>query len=283
MAGNENVILLIETMKNSFTKTEKKICDFVLRETQRIVYMSLTEFSDELNVSEGSIVRFCQKLGYSGFHPFKIALAISLNKSPLAYKDFEISPKEVDKLKDYITARYVEVIKETSEFVSTRILQESAKAILSAKKILISGVGASGITAQDAYYKFMRIGLNCLLTSDVHLQAMMTSQLSNGDALLAFSQSGSTLEIVDIASLAKKEGVKVIAITGYARSPLAKSADYVLLTPTRETPFESGALRSKIAQIYVLELLFMAVYLNMKESARENIEKTANAVSKWIY
>ncbi len=72
MQGKENVLLTIETLKDSFTKTEKKIATFVVKNPQKVVYMSLTEVSDILKVSEGSIVRFCQKLGYTGFHPLRL-------------------------------------------------------------------------------------------------------------------------------------------------------------------------------------------------------------------
>lgn len=283
MQGKENVLLTIETLKDSFTKTEKKIATFVVKNPQKVVYMSLTEVSDILKVSEGSIVRFCQKLGYTGFHPFKIALAVSENQESFSSSEFDFNSNDLSSLKNYVAQRHIDVIKNTSEFISEEILESCVEKILTARTMLISGVGASGNTAHDAFYKFMRIGLNCKTSHDAHIQAMIASELREGDVLLAISQSGSTLEIVDIADVARKGGATVIAITGYARSPLARFAHHVLLTPTRESPFESGALRSKIAQLYVLELLFTAVFHRMEDKGKKFIEKTADSVAKWIY
>ncbi len=282
MVQKENVLLTVETLKDSFTKTESRIASFVLENPKKVIYMSLTELSDALKVSEGSIVRFCQKAGFSGFHPFKIAMAMS--ESPARDEIGGVSdPESLSELKNYVAQRYMDVIRDTSEFISEETLRECVNAVLSAGTVLLVGVGASGNTAQDAFYKFMRIGLNFKYSSDAHLQAMMASQLTEKDVLMAISQSGSTLEIVDIANIANKGGATVICVTGYARSPLAKVSSHVLLTPTRETPFESGAIRSKVAQLYVLELLFMAVFQRLRETDQKSIEKTAEAVAKWIY
>lgn len=282
MVDNENVLLKVETLKDSFTKTEKLIASYLLSNPTIIIYMSLTELSDTLKVSEGSIVRFCQKIGFTGFHPFKIAVALCEKPKELSSERLP-EPGDLKGLKSFIAESYIGVIRETSKFISEETLRQCVDLIKTARSILLVGVGASGNTAQDVFYKFMRFGLNVKYTHDVHLQAMMASQLSDGDALIAISQSGSTLETVDIARLAHKTGSKVISITGYARSPLAKSSDLVLLTPTRETPFESGAIRSKVAQLYVLELLVTAVFQKIQSEGQVSIEKTAEAVSKWIY
>lgn len=281
MEKERNILLIIETQKNSFSKTEKKIATFVLKNPERTAYMSLTELSDILKVSEGSIVRFSQKLDFTGFHPFKIAVAISQNHEKNSSEIVDWNQK--DKLKDYVAQRNIEVIKNTRDFIDDKVLDECVDNITSAKTILLCGAAASGNTANDIYYKFMRIGLNCKISTDIHITAMMASQLGERDVLLAISQSGSTLEVVDIANLAKEKGAKVISITGYSRSPLAKFSDAVILTPIRETPFDSGALRSKISQLYILELLFSAVFLKMKKKAKNKIKETAEAVSKWIY
>lgn len=281
MEKGKNILLLIETQKDSFSKTGKKIAAYVLKNPEKTAYMSLTELSDTLDVSEGSIVRFSQKLGFTGFHPFKIAVAISQNREKNLSETIDWSQK--DKLKDFVAQRNIEVIKNTREFIDDKILDDCVDNIVSARTILLCGAAASGNTANDIYYKFMRIGLNCKISPDIHITAMMASQLGKKDVLLAISQSGSTLEIVDIASLAKAKGAKVIAITGYSRSPLTKFADNVILTPIRETPFDSGALQSKISQLYILELLFSAVFFKIKDSGKRKIQETAEAVSKWIY
>lgn len=281
--NNMNVLLKIESKKFDFTKTEKKIAEYVLKEYNKVVYMSITELSDTLHISEGSIVRFCQKLGFTGFHPFKINLAVTQSNSQKTDDLFELKKGDMKSLKDFVARRNMEMIENTKQFISEEELEVCVALIRQANQILLCGMGASGNTANDFFYKLVRLGLNCKRATDAHMQAMLSSELKKGDLLIAISQSGSTLETVDIAQNAKKQKAKVISLTGYERSPLTKFSDHVLLTPTKETPFESGAIRSKIAHLFVIELLFSALYLELKDEGLTNIRKTANAVAKWIY
>jgi DNA-binding MurR/RpiR family transcriptional regulator len=245
--------------------------------------MSITELSDKLKVSEGTIVRFCQKLGFSGFHPFKISLAITQKGINEENDFFDIAEQDMKGLKNHVAKRNTEIIESTKQFISETELALCTKLIKDAHQILISGMGASGNTAGDCFYKLLRLGLNCKRDMDAHIQAMLASQLTDKDVLIAISQSGSTLETVDIAELARKQGAKVISITGYERSPLTKFSNHILLTPTKETPFESGAISAKIAQLFVIDLLFSSLYLEMKNTGLINVQKTADSVSKWIY
>ncbi|HCZ06860.1 MAG TPA: MurR/RpiR family transcriptional regulator [Thermotogae bacterium] len=257
-----------------FTTKERKVAEYTLNFPEKVVYMTITELSDELKVGEGTIVRFCQKLGFSGFHPFKIALAKSLQNEPVSAKDDLISK---------LAHEHMQVIQETSNLLKRKDVEKAAGKIIVSRRVYLIGVGASGITALDAFYKFLRIGIDVRFNMDSHLMAMWLAESSTNDCLLAFSQSGSTSVVVDMVSSAKKNGTFVIAVTSYTRSPLTEYADIILLTPTKETPFQSGAIRSKIAQLHVLEVLFEMVRSKLGSSAEEAIARTASAVEKWIY
>jgi len=269
----KDVLTFIKMNERSFTKTEKKIMNYILKNTDKVIYMTITELSDELKIGEGTIVRFCQKLGFSGFHPFKIALAECFKPQ------FEYESDLISKC----TNANIEIIRKTAEFLDKRSIDQAINIITKTDKLFILGVGASGITAQDAFYKFMRIGINCVYSPDVHLLSMQLSLGTCEDSVLAISQSGSTSSVVDMARMAKDKNMKVIALTGYLKSPLTQFADIVLLTPTRETPFQSGAIRSKIAQLHVIEILFEGLCIKLQEKAEKSIRITADSVSKWIY
>ncbi len=260
-----------------FTKKEQELANFVMNNAQKLVYMTITELAEELHVGQGTIVRFCQKLGFSGFHPFKIALARSVGQRE--------QEKETNNLISLVRQNHIEVIEETSKLLSLneQIIKECSKRIATCRKLFLLGVGASGITAMDAFYKFMRIGIDVRYSLDTHILAMSLSESNEQDCVLAFSQTGSTALVVDMAEMAKKNNSCVIAITAYSRSPLTKYADYVILTAIRESPFQSGAIRSKIAQLHVLEVLFEQTRVLILNRAEEATKRTATAVEKWIY
>lgn len=276
----EDILTRLSYQPGALTKKEKIIAQYVIENGEEVVHMSITELSDLLNVGEGTIVRFCQKLGFEGFHSFKIFLAKSLPNNKNEAESFSS-----EDLLLQIKTNHINTIVQTYELLSSskEVLSKCAEIISQCKKLYTVGVGASGATALDAYYKFMRIGIDTFFSQDTHLVAMALATSTSNDVLLAFSQSGSTSVIVDLAKMAKDNNTKIVAVTGHKRSPLAEVADYVLLTPIREAPFESGAIRSKISQLHVLEALFEMTKRNIKDRANHYIQQTARAVERWIY
>ncbi len=267
-----NVFDLIESHKNHLTKKEQSLVAFITQSPGKVMEMSITELSDTALMGEGTIVRFCQKLGFGGFQQFKIAIARS-------FEPPTISSEVIERLRQ----SHIDVIQRTSQMLDQKVLHQAAKAIADSRKTYLIGAGASGATAQDGMYKFMRIGIDAEYLADAHMMAMKISLASDLDVLIAFSQSGSTGLIVDLAQSARDHKIPVISVTGYARSPLAQHTDYLILIPTRETPFESGAVRSKIAQLHVLEVLFEYVFAQSPKKATNNLSRTAQGVARWIY
>lgn len=141
-------------------------------------------------------------------------------------------------------------------------------------------MGTSAVAAQDAHYKFLRLGLASHFQGDPHLQAMATAALGPGDVALAISQSGATRDTLECAEGAKESGAFLVALTSAGRSPLARLADRVLLTATTETPFTSGALTSIVSQMLVVDFLFVAVALSRPEETVRQVQRTAERVAR---
>ncbi|PTQ57352.1 MAG: Sialic acid utilization regulator, RpiR family [Candidatus Carbobacillus altaicus] len=74
-----------------------------------------------------------------------------------------------------------------------------------------------------------------------------------------------------------------MSITNYAKSPITSVSDIVLLTSAKETPLRSGALTSKIAQLHVLDILYTAVAIQLKERSLASLNRTAHAVLDKLY
>ena len=109
---------------------------------------------------------------------------------------------------------------------------------------------------------------------------MLTSAalLGPGDVALGVSHSGTTCEVVDALELAGRRGAVTVALTNFPRSPLALVADHVLTTAAHETTFRSGAMASRIAQLTVVDCLFVAVASRSFDATVEALEATWEAV-----
>ena len=281
MVDKTDLLSLIKSKENKFTKTDLKISEYIKSHLNEIIFMSITELTDATETSEGSLVRFCQKLGFKGFHPFKIALATQQsNYSENNSKN--LTKEDLITLKDEITRQNLETVKRTSEMISIDSFEKAITKIISARKIVLLGSGASGNSARELFYGLMRLGLNIVCEADVHYDAMIVSHLSKEDVVVSISQSGSTFQVVDISTIAKKQGATVISITSHNRSPLAQLSDIVLLIPGRTSPFESGQIPSRAAQLFAVKLLTLGISAALHNS-KEAIKKTADSVAQWIY
>lgn len=118
------------------------------------------------------------------------------------------------------------------------------------------GVGASGLVASDLYYKLLRVDVDAVFCTDLHVQLTYITGSKPGDVAIFFSNSGSTTEILELAQAARDRGACVVAVTKYGTNQLADLADYVLPTSSPELQFRSGATSSRLAALFVVDVLF---------------------------
>ncbi|MED3971324.1 MurR/RpiR family transcriptional regulator [Priestia megaterium] len=275
---SNKMIGIIKSFYPSLTKTEQKIANIVLERMEEVVYYSVTQLADIAQVGETTIIRFCRKIGYKGYHEFKLAIATDLSEKQEIINN-EQSTDMVIPIASYIK----DAIDETVNKIDQNALDQSVDALNVAKRIYFFGVGTSGLTALDAKNNFLRIGIHVDSIIDTHMQAMTAATLTSDDIVVGLSVSGSTKDTIDSLSIAKEKGAKIIAVTYYARSPITKLADYTLLSGGKESPLEGGSLAAKIAQLFVIDMLCTGIALINKESAKKMKEITAKSVVKKIY
>lgn len=279
----QNVLPKIRSEYNSLPPSEVKVADYVLQNPEEIIYLSVSELATEVDVSDSTIIRFCKDVGFKGYQEFKLFIAQDLVVTIENINEDISENDDLETLSKKITFSNKQAIEETMSVLNLDALKTAIDKILEADKIQFYGVGASGITACDAKYKFLRIGKNVDCYTDAHLQAMSAATLGEDDLVVGISHSGSTKDVVDSCKIAGQEGATVICITGHNKSPITRVSDIKLLTATKEGPLGSGALRSKIAQLHMLDLIFTGVSLKQKEKTIEYTEKTAKAVIDKLY
>ncbi|MBD2870189.1 MurR/RpiR family transcriptional regulator [Paenibacillus arenilitoris] len=280
--NQSNTLLLISSIYASLTKAEKKVADYVQSNPEEAVMATVTDLSELAGVGETSVIRFCRKLGFRGYHEFKLSVAQDLVSKP-AYSNVEIE-EEDDTLTmaGKITMRNEWMLKNTLELINPEELDKAVKRMLAADKIYIFGVGSSGITALDLHYRLMRIGLNAEAHRDSHIIAMSAALVKKGDVVFGISTSGSTRDLVDPMRQAKANGAEIICLTSHMRSPITAHAHTILLVPSREMPTEGGSLSTKITQVHLLDIL-CTLLAQRKANAAEALERTARAVADKLY
>lgn len=264
-------ISIIQSFYPSLSKGEKKIADYVIAEKDQIIYQTLQEISKCIGVGEATIVRFCHKIGFEGFHDFKLSVAKEIPNS---------TTEEGVHYVDYITMNLQNAITSTKQILNKEKIEAAVDLILSAKRVFFYGVGTSSNAALDMQSRLLRYGKTSAVVSDAHFQAMTSSVLGEEDLVIAFSLSGYTQDIVESLSIAKSNGVKIITITNHTLSPAAEFADVVLLSAGKESPMDGGSLSGRVSQLYIIDLICTGYALRDAERSFAMREKTANSVMK---
>ena len=274
----------IRSAYSSLTPTEKRVADYCLQRPEEIIYLSVTQLGERCGVGESTIIRFSQAAGFSGYQDLKLNMALELaariNSPASATLEAEDS---MEALIEKVAAMNMSAIRDTSQLINPDSLDKAVEEILKAKRLFFFGVGTSGITALDAQSKFLRIGFLAYALADSHLQIMSAAHVGPGDVCIGFSHSGSTKDTVDTMRLAKENGACTIAITDAVKAPIIEASHLVLLTGSTEDPLQGGSLRSKIAQVHVLDLLYTGVALRLGSEAVELRKKTALSVVEKLY
>lgn len=275
-----DVFSLINSRYNSFTNTEKKVADYILGNTKDAIYMSIIDLADACGVGESSVFRFCRSLDFKGYQDFKIALAHSSAMEDITPQlSNEITIEDgIDEVSTKILNSNINALNETRKLIKEDDISTAIDYLTKAESIHFYGVGASLMTAMEGKIKFMRITPKTECSLDSHLQVISASLLTKKDVAIIVSYSGSTKDSIDLAKTAKRKGAKVIAITRYSKSPITTYADITLLCGAKEGPLQGGSLSAKLAQLYLLDVLYVEYFRrNYKESSK-NRESTSSVV-----
>ncbi|HHY99019.1 MAG TPA: MurR/RpiR family transcriptional regulator [Firmicutes bacterium] len=284
VSNAKSIIPFIKSAYSSLSPAEQKVASYVVDHLPEIIYQSITELADICEVGESTVIRFCRSIGFKGYHEFKLVASRDISSLGDAGPQGDITPEDsLLTMVQKTTRANMEVISQTAELLSIDELRKAVDAIVRARRVHFYGVGASGFTAEDAKYKFLRIGILCDAYNDSHLQAMAAATLEHGDVAVGFSQTGSTIDVIHSLEVAKKRGATIICITSAAKSPITRVSDIRLITATREAPLQSGNLKSKIAQLHVMDILFIGVMMANHERAVSTVKATAEAVSDKLY
>ena len=276
-------LVRINGLYSELRDSEKKVAEYIKKNYERVIHLSIVEVAEESGTSESTVVRLCKALEYRGFQDFKIHLARECREP--ASQIHEAIEKEdgAIEIKRKVFESDLRAVTETLEVLDDAAFLKAVDALAEAKTIEFYGTGGSGSVALDAQHKFLKIGRKCFAYADVDLQAMAASILEPGDVAFGISHTGGSKDLLEALNLAKDAGATVIAITNYGRSPITKISDVVLFTSSRETAFKSDALSSRIAELVILDALWAAVAFRNYEKSYENILKTRNATASKKY
>ncbi|HEX6967768.1 MAG TPA: MurR/RpiR family transcriptional regulator [Micromonosporaceae bacterium] len=279
------LIVHINGLLPSLSPAEQRVARLVVANPAAAARRTITDLATAAETSEATVIRFCRSIGLTGYPQLRIRLAAEAARRvepPDARVVGGDIPPDADMAQIIATITFndARAVEETAEQLDPAVCEEVVEAIAGAGRIDIYGAGASGSVASDFQQKLHRIGRTAFYFPDVHAALTSAALLGKGDVALGISHTGTTLEVIEVLEQARSRGATTVALTNFPRSPITEVADFVLTTAARETTYRSGAMASRLAQLTVVDCLFVGIAARNRARTKKALEVTAAAVQQ---
>ncbi|HEU5471914.1 MAG TPA: MurR/RpiR family transcriptional regulator [Actinophytocola sp.] len=275
-------LVRIRSLLPGLARAEQRVAKVVLDNPSSVARRSITEVADAAGTSETTVTRFCKAIGVGGYPELRIALAADTARTEARIdRDLggEIDPEDdLATVVGKVTFADARAVEETAGQLDIEILQRVVAAIAAAGRVDVYGVGASAFVAADLQQKLHRIGRVSFAWNDTHIMLTSAAVLGPGDVAVGISHTGATTDTVESLREARRAGATTVALTNFPTSPITEVADLVLTTAARETTFRSGAMASRIAQLTVIDCLFIGVAQRHLDRSMRALDDTREAV-----
>lgn len=262
----------------SLTPLEGKVAADILARKDIDETTPLREIALKSAVSEAMVVKVAKKLGFDGFRDFRQGL-VDYYRSDTANLHAKISTEDTAReIVQKVFRTAMQALEETFAILDLAAFDRAADYIARAKQRDFHGLGGSAQIARDVSHKFLRIGIRTSVFDDAHMMMMSAALLDPKDVAIAFSHSGSTAAILEAPEMARRTGARSIAVTNYPESPLARMADVVLCSTAQNSPLLGENATARIAQLNLLDALFVTVAQRDRKTADANLNRTMSAV-----
>jgi DNA-binding MurR/RpiR family transcriptional regulator len=275
-----SILNAIQEKIDSLHQKERALAEFLLQQPQQAVQMTITELAAQSGSSTATISRFCKTFHSQNFPDFKQKLATELvqnTSTPNQYQDI-VAGNSLQDIVTAITANHLRSLTDTTQLLDLNQLRLAFGALHQASRIDLYGSATSGIVAQDFFHKLIRIGKAAAAFSDPHLQLTSASSLTPNDIAVGISYSGETPETIHALRCAAEQGAVTLSITRFGTNTLADQASIRLFTSSAEIGMRRGDMASRMAQLHVIDILFIGLVSEHFELYVPRLERSFQSV-----
>jgi DNA-binding MurR/RpiR family transcriptional regulator len=277
------LIVQISGLLPSLSPAEQRVARQVMADPAAAARRTITELATQAGTSEATVIRFCRSVGMEGYPQLRIRLAAEAARRAEPPDSRVVGgdiPPGADMGQIIATIAFNDsrAVEETAEQLDAAICETVVDLLAKAERVEIFGVSASGFVAADFQQKLHRIGRTAFYWPDIHAALTSAALLGKGDVAFGISHTGNTSDTIEVLKQARAHGATTIALTNFPRSAITEVADHVLTTAARETTYRSGATASRLAQLTVVDCLFVGVAGRNRTRTNRALEATAEAV-----
>ncbi|MBI3525474.1 MAG: glucokinase [Betaproteobacteria bacterium] len=264
-ARSGSIINKIRKLRATLTPSERLVADYALSQPHAMLTNPISEIAGSVRVSQPTVIRFCRTIGCVGLSDFKLKLAAGLTATiPVTHTQVTSSDSSQERGAK-VFGNTASAILEASHQLDRVAIDQAVALLLKARRIEFFGVGNYGIVAQDAQYKFLRLGIATTAYTDTRLQLLAVNAMSAEDVLVVFSGNGKITELVEAVDKAVSKGAFVVAITE-GQSPLAERATVAVEVDNMEDADIQIPMISRILHLLIIDTLAMGVAMSRSGS-----------------
>ena len=256
-------LLKIRAERDQMSAIERRIADFILDNAHLLRDYSSQHLANALGISQSSVVKFSQKLGFKGYPDLKYSIGQALARGDGEPASPAATPRQGDDPHAALAGRLWQ-LKANAE-AETRLinpperLDEVAGAVQGAGKVFIIGLGEDGIPARAFATRLSMLGVLTVHYVDAVLMHAGISCAAPGDVLLVFSERGRQPVLCQISRRFREHGGRVVSVTRHTPNPLRALADVALLVSAHDDSRHVEPLLYQSALQHLLDLIFLMV------------------------
>lgn len=241
-----------------------RVVELIIEDPQYVLTATAAEIAQRCEVSSATAVRAVRSAGFGGLPELKQRLARAMgsgDQRPAPRALAEVTT--ISELTETIAASHIESLHAVRGTLSAGTLEQAVGSLRDAGRVLVTASGTSLPVATDAAYRLTMSGLTVQHTADNYSSVVLAGHLGPGDVLLAVSHSGETRQTLDVVEVAQAAGARVIGVTSFSASPLARTADLPLIAVGNAAAEQLVESSSRIAHLAVVDMLCSAAALGV--------------------
>lgn len=261
------------------SSAEKKLAAFLQQPQNLPENLTISSLAQASKVSTATISRFAKSLGYANFAALRVALISEAQQQGSLFEEVEATDDALTVAQKVFAANQ-HSLASTLALLDQSDLEKAVQLLTAARKVSFFGLGGSNIVAADAYHKFMRTPLEVSFNADYHLQLMQAARLQAVDCAVVISHTGRDEQLLQLVQQLRTNHVPMIVLTSFGKSALAQKSAVTFISMADESKYRSEALAAMLAQISIMDTLFLLVSLALPTATQATFEQIRQVIGQ---
>ncbi len=266
-------LIKFQFIYRNLKSAERRAADFCLQHPEDIAKLTISEVAQKVGCSEATLVRLARHLGYNGYPDLRADILRGEHEDVSHYV-VDSSSDEIEAVAENLFNLCILYLQDSIHATDKDALKAAAHLLHEAKRLVFAATGDAHFVAASGAQKFTRLGYIATASTDFDSQLLALSQMSSDDVLVCISHSGRTRTVCDLAKIAHDRGIKVISITNFPVSQLAKSSDIILLTASFAYDMMDEVIAKRVPALCLLDSLYIYLLMKVKQKNPAQLENT---------